>query len=233
MADNFDDFEDEFNGGLEEGGGGRSNRPFMLAAGSLIGLLLISLLCYAAFNMFGVGEPEEEGTAVAIDSETAAQATSISATNEAIGTYNANIALTVESMDLTASAPTNTPTPLPPTNTPVPTMTATPSPTATVEATAEGEGEEGEEGEEGGDEGTPNAAATSIFGGLNTATPSSGGSGGTGGTGGTGGSGGTGTGGTAGTGGGTLPQTGISLWEGVLAAVGLLALILVARRLRK
>lgn len=222
MSDNFDEFDDEFILDDEAGGG---SRTFRLTAGALVGVLLISLLCYGAFSFLGGGE--EEGTAVAVDTSTAATATSISATNEAVATYNSFVTQTIESMEMTANAPTATftPTPLPPTSTPAPTATPVPTETPVLESSPTAEGDTGGDQTAGGDA-TPNAAATSIFAGLNTATPSSGGSGGTGGTSG----GGTGGGGTTPT---ALPQTGISMWEGLLAAVGLLALVFVARRLRK
>ncbi|MCB0036321.1 MAG: hypothetical protein KDE51_19955, partial [Anaerolineales bacterium] len=120
-----EEFEDEIILDDDEGG---SNRPFILTAGALIGVMVVALLCYAIFNSFGgvdtsTGEEEIAQT----DNASAATATSISATNEAIATMNSFVTQTIESITLTASAPTETPTstPVPPTNTPTATATAT------------------------------------------------------------------------------------------------------------
>lgn len=214
-----DEFDDEI---LLDDDDGGSSRPFLLTAGALIGIMLLSLACLAIFNLIGGGGEEvattEEGTAVSeVDSESAATATAISATNEAIMTANAFVTQTIESITLTAEAPTNTPTntPEPPTNTPTNTPTTTPTTTPVVEG-EEGEGT-GETDADSAEE--PNSGATSIFDGLNTATPTS--------SSGAGGSSGGNTSNPA-----TLPETGISLWGGLAAAFGLILLIVVARRAR-
>lgn len=212
-----EEFEDEILLDDDEGG---SNRPFILTAGALIGVMVVALLCYAIFNAFGGVEPTTDGEEVAqIDNGGAATATSISATNEAIATMNSFVTQTIESITLTASAPTETPTstPVPPTNTPTATATATPTETPVVED-GEVEDDGAAEEEDGSD---TNAAATSIFQGLNTATPTPIGS-----------SGGSGSGSSGSSGSGTLPETGISLWGGLAAAFGLLMLIVIVRRIR-
>jgi type II secretory pathway pseudopilin PulG len=206
---------------------GPSNRPFLVAAGSLLVLLIVSMLCLGAVRNFGLGNAgtvAEDPEAIAQQLAIGATATAISATNEAIAAQNELVTQTIVALTATAAAPTSTPTPSPsPTNTP--TMTPSPLPTETPVVDL-GEGEEGEEG--GGDAGgtagdglataTPNLAATEIFSGLNTATPVGGGSGGSGGSG--------------GTGGGSLPETGIPLWGAMLGALGLLLVLVGARRLR-
>lgn len=199
-----------------------SNRPFLVAAGALVGILLLSLLCLGAVRLFGGGG--DDGTPVA-DESSLMTATSISATNEAIATQNSFVTQTIVAMKLTDEAPTATPTAteIPPTNTPTNTPSPTPTDTPVVQ-----------EGEEPETDVTPNIAATQVFEGLNTATPASG-VGGTGGLvvgSGTPTGGGTAVGGGTTTGTGTLPQTGISMWEALAAAFGLLFIFIVARRLR-
>ncbi len=211
------DLNDEFIIAEDEG---PSNRPFLVAAGSLLGLLVLSLICLGAvrtLNLGGNGTPQEDPAVIAQQNAIAATATSISATNEAIAQQNELVTQTIIALTATAAAPTETPTPSPTaTNTP----TAEPSPTPTEtpvvgEEGEEGEGEEGEGEADGLATATPNLAATEIFSGLNTATPVGGGSGSGG-----------------GTGGGTLPETGIPLWGGLVAALGLLLVLFGARRLR-
>lgn len=214
------DLNDEF---IIEEDEGPSNRPFLVAAGSLLGLLVLSLICLGAVRTLGIGgggTPAEDPAVIAQNESIAATATSISATNEAIAQQNELVTQTIVALTETAAAPTETPTPSPTmTNTPTPEPSPTPTETPVVAEGEEGEaGEEGEEGEAAGDGGlataTPNLAATEIFSGLNTATPI----------------GGPGTGG--GTGGGTLPETGLPLWGALVAALGLLLVLFGARRLR-
>ncbi len=184
-----------------------SNRPFLLAVGALLGVLLVALLCLGVYQIFF---DSGDGTEVATDNGLAATATSISATNEAIETQNAFVTQTIVAMDLTAQAPTATPT-LPPTSTPRPEPTDPPTATPVVQSEA--------------DEATA-AAATSMAAAPEEETPESGGET-------------TGDSGTAGdvsasnaNTGGTLPNTGVPVWGGLTAALGLLLIILVARRLR-
>ncbi len=206
MADQDPDLFEEFVIEEEET---PSNRPFLLAAGGLIAIFVLALLCLGVYQIFFNGS--EDPTAVA-DNGIAATATSISATNEAIETQNAFDTQTLAAMELTSQAPTATPT-LAPTNTPQP--SPTPTATATPVIQTEGEGEEPE--------------ATSVFEEEElTATPEEAGAG-------EGDDGSATSGDIAGSNantGETLPQTGISVWGGLSAALGLLLIILVSRRLR-
>lgn len=199
---------------------GPSNRPFLVAAGSLLVLLIISMACLGAVRNFGLGAAtvaQEDPEAIAQQLAVGATATAISATNEAIAAQNELVTQTIVALTATAGAPTSTPTPSPsPTNTP--TMTPSPLPTETpvVEVEEEDEGDEGSTAGDGLATATPNLAATEIFSGLNTATPVTGG----------------GSGGSGGTGGGSLPETGVPLWGAILGALGLLLVLVGARRLR-
>ncbi|MFO7683859.1 MAG: hypothetical protein R6X34_27835 [Chloroflexota bacterium] len=140
--------------------------------------------------------------------EQAAQATSIAATNEAILAANAQVTQTIAAMETEAARPTDTPTPPPPTFTPVPSPTNTPIPTNTpvvVDVVEETEGEAA---------GTPNVSGTSVFEpGADGSTPTpipvvSGGDS------------------------GSLPDTGFELWAIILAAVVLVGILVMARRMR-
>lgn len=140
--------------------------------------------------------------------EQAAQATSIAATNEAILAANAQVTQTIAAMETEAARPTNTPTPPPPTFTPAPSPTNTPRATNTpvVVDVVEGTAD--------GAAGTPNVSGTSVFEpGADGATPTpipvvSGGS-------------------------GSLPDTGFELWAIVLAALVLVVVLVMARRMRR
>lgn len=168
MADDFEEFDDD--DFIVEDEEGQSNRPFILAVMGLLGVLLVSVIILGVFTTFSGNDtdtPSEE--VAAVDSEQSAQATMISATNEAIETQNAYVTQTLESRRLTDEAPTATPTAVPPTETaiPLPTETEVPS-TDEEEASAEG----GDEGDEAAESADVNAEATSIFTDVNTVTPS-------------------------------------------------------------
>lgn len=186
---------------------GRSNRPFALAVGALVIILLLAIACTAIFAL--QNRNPQEATRVAI-----------LATNEAVATQNFFVTQTISARETIAAMPTNTPvptnTPLPPTKTPTPAPTNTPLPTETPVVVTE-----------------VLETLTPDFSGGN----SGGNSGNTGGTGGTGwaGSGTLATPtliATGPSGSGTLPTTGIGVW-GVLGLAILAFFILVlARRLR-
>ena len=137
------------------------------------------------------------------------------ATVAAIETQNAIVAVTNEAvtqtiaaMETEAARPTETPSP-------PPTFTSTPQPTSTTRPTntpvvADGEGD-------GGDLATPNLSGTSTFdnstdGSTPTPIPV-----------------------TAGNGGdsGSLPDTGIDTWSAMLIGLALIAVLFMARRLRR
>jgi len=126
----------------------------------------------------------------------------IEATNDAVATQNSFVTLTVQALETEAARPTSTPT-VEPTVTSSPTPTATTGPTNTPVV------------QQPGDEATvvPTASATTdLSGGVgagSTPTPLPGGSGSD-----------------------TLPQTGVSAWGIVAASLGLLAVLIIARRLR-
>ncbi|MCA9979483.1 MAG: hypothetical protein KDD89_01565, partial [Anaerolineales bacterium] len=122
------DLNDEF---IIEEDEGPSNRPFLVAAGSLITLLVLSLVCLGAVRTLGIGggsDPAEDPEVIAQQASIAETATAISATNEAIAEQNALVTQTIIALTATAAAPTQTPTPSPP---PTKTPTATPSPSPT------------------------------------------------------------------------------------------------------
>ena len=136
------------------------------------------------------------------------------ATVSAIETQNAVVAVTNEAVTATIAAmqteaarPTETPSP-PPTFTPTPQPTATPQPTNTPVIA--------EETVESGDLATPNLSGTSVFEnatGDNTPTPIpvTGGSGDN----------------------GSLPNTGLDTWGIMLIGLVLVAVLFMARRLRR
>lgn len=128
--------------------------------------------------------------------------TAIAIANETTIAQNAQVTQTIAAMETEAARPTNTPT-----NTPVP-PTNTPPPTDTPQPSPTPVLQNVEA--------TPTSSlfGTSIFGATPTAVAGTGGTGGTGG------------------GSGTLPQTGIDVGTAVAVALGLLLLLLAARRLR-
>lgn len=131
--------------------------------------------------------------------------------NALTATENARVTETIVAMELTAQAPTATftPSPTPP---PTDTPTATPEPTDTPVVQTP-------ETEEGTTTATPNLAGTQIFGdggGFGTSTPISG----------------TGLGTGTGTGTETLPETGVTTAGLIGIALLLIAVVVIARRLR-
>jgi hypothetical protein len=201
-----EEFSDDFIIEEEEQGG---NRTFLIIAGSLVGLFLLIIACVAIYAFTQRDDRQDEIAAIeAANATTAAQ--------------NALVTQTIIAMEMTANAPTQTYTPSPtspPTNTP--TSTPEPTDTAVVQTPETAEPGEGD----GTLTVTPNLAGTQIFGGdggtFGTSTPISGT-----------GAGGTGTGTGTGSGGDTLPQTGVTTVGIVAIALGLIAVLFIARRLR-
>lgn len=206
MSEEFEDF------GVEEEGG-RSR--FGLIAGLLIATLIGIVICVAAVLFV---RNNNTGDTIAENSLTATAITMQNATTEA---RNALVTQTVIAMTEEASRPTATPTdtPVPPTETPEPTSTSGPTETPVVQEAGDGTGD-GEDGTGDGEDGTPNAQGTSIFDDASGATATAIAGGGS--------SDGSGLGG----GGDTLPDTGLGLAEALAVALGLLAVLFVARRLR-
>lgn len=135
------------------------------------------------------------------------QIAAIETQNAVIAVTNAAVTQTIAAMETEAARPTNTPSP-PPTNTPRPTNTPLPTNTPVVQPAEE----------ELTSTATVDLSGTSIFSGGsgdNTPTPIAALNGGNG----------------SGTN-DSLPQTGIETWGIILAAFGLIAALVVARRLR-
>jgi len=137
-----------------------------------------------------------------------AQATvaAIETQNAIVAVTNEAVTQTIAAMETEAARPTETPSP-PPTFTPTPQATATTRPTNTpvvAEATVEG-----------GDMGTPNLSGTSVFdnstdGSTPTPIPVTGGGDN-----------------------GSLPNTGFDVWSAMLIGLALVAVLFMARRLRR
>ncbi len=223
-SDDFLEFDDG-----QSSEGSSANRPFLLAAGGLVVVLILAVICTFFVYTQNQGNRNEEVAAI----ETQNAETNIE---------NTAVAQTVTAMAAEAQqVPTDTPAP-PATNTPVPTLTATPAPTETpVVAQAEeaGEGEEdaeatsGEGGEVDGTEGDGTVAEgeegaagsdASADGSTDSSTDGS----------------------TAATGSGddrdepalggsgedALPQTGLETWSAALLALFFVGVLVAARRLR-
>ena len=207
----------------EETQGGRS-RTFLMILGGLLTLLVIGVICLSVIFINRNGD--EDGGAT--EAELAATATSaaIMTINSEVAAANLQVTQTLAARATFDALPTDTPTP---TETPIPptaTPTDTPAPTETPvvstgdegDETGGDEGDTGDEGDEtGGGEADPTATVSVLstpIAGNNapTATPI------------------VATGGDSGS--GTLPQTGVSPWGAILAALGLLIVLLGARRLR-
>lgn len=193
---------------IEEGGSTRasSRRPFFVAVGLLLVMLVLSSICAVSgltgsLGLGGNGDRTADSPAVQTRL----------AENAEIAVTNTAVAITIESMTVEAMTRAAMPTAtLAPTNTPPP--TATPLPTNTLVVVQARETEE------------PAVSGTTEFGGVaGTPTPISLAGGGTGSTGGSGSTGGT----------GTLPDTGFeTVWGALLAAFVLIGVFFVARRLR-
>lgn len=198
---------------------GRSSNGFVITAGILGSTFLLLLVALVVIRGF-MGDGGEDPDVAAANATVAAESTAISATNEAILAQNARV---TETIIAAATINSYTPTPPPtatPTFTPTPSPTLSPSPSPSPTSVIEEEATETPAPDD-----TPNAAATSIFNNVPTVPPNTGSSG-------SGSTGSGSTGGSGGTGGGTLPQTGISLWGSLLATFAFLALFIAARRLR-
>jgi hypothetical protein len=127
--------------------------------------------------------------------------------NAIIAVTNAAVTQTIAAMETEAARPTDTPTPPPPTFTPEPSATNTPKPTNTPVVA-----DSGDESASAGDE-TPNASGTSVFeDGTDDSTPT-----------------------PIPVGGNdndSLPDTGFEMWAIVLAALVLVGLVVMSRRMR-
>lgn len=204
VADGIDQVPDSGN----EGEASRDNSPFYKAAGLLILIFLLSLLCGGISYATRGGGGDETASGSDGNSEQSAEIAAIETQNAVVAVTNAAVTQTIIAMETEAAT---TPTPaIPPTNTPMPEPTETAVPTTTPlfqEATPDPNGDgTGDNGDGTGDNGD----------GVNTPTPIPGLSSGSGNSG----------------SGGTLPQTGIGAWVVALAALGLIGLFMGARKMR-
>jgi uncharacterized membrane protein YgcG len=211
-----DDYTDDFMEDEEEGNG--AGRPFMIIAGILLGIFLLTLMCIAAFAMTSRNGQQD-------------LVAEIEMTNEAIASQNLLVTQTVAAMQTEAARPTDEPTATPTEIPPTPTVTATPTPTETP-VVQPPNGDNGDNGDGNGDNGDGDGNGNGNGDGTG-----SGGSGEV--TEGTrifsGGGAGAGTptpvatppGGST-----TLPETGLELWAIILGALGLMAVLFIVRQLR-
>ncbi len=208
-GDDIDQLPDDTDEVEEES---RNNSPFYKAAGLLLFIFILSLLCGgASYAIRGRGaDPAADGE----------QASALSAERFQIETRNAEVAVTNAAVTQTIIAmeteAATTPTPdIPPTDEPTIEPTDTPVPTSTplFQPAADGTDVASESGDSG-DSGTVSNSGSSSSGGVYTPTPIPGLSGG----------GGTGT--------GTLPETGISVWGAILIALALIGVFIGARKIR-
>ena len=182
-----------------------SNRPFAIIAGVMGLLLVIGIICVAVLLLGRSGD----GVLASLFGDGGEGDVTITQTvearlteNAAIATQNFFVTQTLIAIATEDARPTETATPAP-TDTPAP--TETPMPTNTRVIDDESDGEATEE--------VPPSPTVGLF---ITQTPGSTAGGGTG----------------TGGGDGTLPQTGLGLTGLIAAALGLLGLGLIARRLR-
>ena len=195
-----------------ESGDSSNRRSFLTAVGVLVTIFILAAVCSAALLINrGRNGGDNDGPS--------AEVAAIETQNAVIAVTNAAVTQTIEAMETEAAMPTETPVP-PPTNTPRPTNTPQPTDTPVVQqaeddadatATAVALAE------------TDGASDGSDTEGENTPTPIAALNGGDG----TSGSGDSTSGGDD-----TLPQTGIETWGILVAAFGLIAALVAARRLR-
>jgi hypothetical protein len=211
VADGTTDDIDQVPDDGGEDGASRNNGPFYKAAGLLILIFLLSLLCggisYATRG--GGDETADSGTNSGQSEEIAA----IETQNAVVAVTNAAVTQTIIAMETEAAT---TPTPaIPPTNTPFvePTKTSVPTATPLFQETTPNPDEDGGDNADGG--ASTADTGTSIGDGVSTPTPIPGlGSG------------------SGNSGSGTLPETGIGAWVAALAALGLIGLFMGARKMR-
>lgn len=215
---------------IEEEEQASGNRPFLIAAGALLTVFILAAACTGILLINRDGG-ENPATAEAI----AVRETE----NAVILATNAAVTETVAAMETEEAQPTETPQPTA-TNTPEPTETAAPTNTPVVA----GEGDTAESGVEGADdaeaEATANVSGTSVF--DEEADAEDGEGSGADGAEGAAGEDGDGEDGSESTptpipAEGTaeedaLPETGINTWGAIVAAMALIGVLMMARRLR-
>lgn len=212
MTDNIDQVPDD--GSEDEAS--RDNSPFYKAAGLLVVIFLLSLIC-GGISYATRGSGDETASDPNTSSQQSEEIAAIETQNAVVAVTNAAVTQTIIAMETEAAT---TPTPaIPPTNTPVlePTNTLVPTATPLFQETTpnpDGDGGDNADGSDGtGDSG--NDAGSSVGDGVSTPTPIPGlGSG------------------SGDSGSGTLPETGIGAWVAALAALGLIGLFMGARKMR-
>lgn len=182
---------------------GSSSRPFLTAVGLLLLVFILAAGC-GAFNLLSRNGDDQTVVANATIAAIETQNAIVAVTNEAV-------TLTIMAMETEAARPTETPT-LPPTATEPPPATETPEPPTQTPVVPEGEviGEDGEDG----DEDTPAAEGTTTFPPTDDSTP-------------------TPIPVLTGNDKGALPDTGIDTWSAMLLGLALVAVLFMARRLRR
>jgi hypothetical protein len=206
-----EEFSEDFE--IEEEEEESSSRSFLIIAGSLIGVFILIAACTLAYIVLQRGQTQDEIASIE----------SANATTEA---QNALVTQTVQAMETEAARPTEEPIALPPeaaTEEPAQLPEAVDTPeveqpaveqtaAAVVEQTTAAEAAQTASAE-------AEAEGTSVVGtdgGQATATPLPGGSGST----------------PSESGPETLPETGLSIWGILGLGLGLIAILLIARRLR-
>jgi len=195
--------------------GSRDNSPFYKAAGLLVFIFLISLLCGGI--SYATRGGNDNTTDSDKNSEQSEEIAAIETQNAVVAVTNAAVTQTIIAMETEAAT---TPTPaIPPTNTPAlePTNTIIPTATPLFQETTPDPNGDGSDNANGGDNTGDNGGdnSSSVGDGVSTPTPIPGlGSG------------------SGNNGSGTLPETGIGAWVAALAALGLIGLFMGARKMR-
>lgn len=195
-----------------DSGDSSNRRPFLTAVGVLVTIFILAAVCSAALL---INRNRDDGGNGGVSAEVAA----IETQNAVIAVTNAAVTQTIVAMETEAARPTETPVP-PPTNTPRPTNTPQPTDTPVVQQ-AEDDAAATATAEAAIDDTSDDAAAGDA-----TPTPIAALSNGDG-TSGSDGSSASDSGSDD-----TLPQTGIETWGILVAAFGLIAALVAARRLR-
>lgn len=192
------------------GSSGGSNRPFLTAVGLLLFVFILAAGC-GAFNLLSRGGGTDQTTVASATIE------AIETQNAIVQVTNEAVTLTIMAMETEAARPTETPT-LPPTATQAPPATETPPPPTETPVVPEGEVVEGEtgegEGDAAGETGEAGETGTGVTGPTDDSTP-------------------TPIPVVTGNDKGALPDTGIDTWSAMLLGLALVAVLLMARRLRR
>ncbi len=211
-AVNGNDIDQIPDDGDEAEGASRNNSPFYKAAGLLLFIFFLSLLCGGTYYVMRGGDSSSSSDGDGDgNSEVSAEVAAIETRNALVEVTNAAVTQTIIAMEIEAAT---TPTPaVTPTNTPEmePSKTSFPTSTPLFEtATPSSDDSDSGDGGDSGDNGDSDSNTV-----LYTPTPIPGLSG-------------DGSGST----GGALPETGIGAWTAALVALGLIGLFMGARKMR-